>query len=239
VVKAALQAQDIKAWFARMPWRRGRSPISAAPEYEDYLFEHWSHGTFDEFWKRPGIYAEGYYDRYADVPVVNLSGWYDPYARTALENYLGLSRSKRGPMRLILGPWTHGDRSLSYAGDVHFGAARDGRRQPRRRFLRLAATLVRPLAQGRRERRRGGVAGAHIRHGWRIGAVKRRWPARSWRAVAQRRRLVAAGDAMEEVLSARRPQPSPRAAIVERRAARLPVRSEVPGSDHRRRHQFG
>jgi putative CocE/NonD family hydrolase len=121
-VKAALQAQDIKAWFARMPWRKGRSPISAAPEYEDYLFEQWSHGTFDEFWKRPGIYAEGYYDNYADVPVVNLSGWYDPYARTAVDNYLGLSRTKRAPMRLILGPWTHGDRSLSYAGEVDFGA---------------------------------------------------------------------------------------------------------------------
>jgi putative CocE/NonD family hydrolase len=121
-VKAALQAQDIKAWFARMPWRKGRSPISAAPEYEDYLFEQWSHGTFDEFWQRPGIYAEGYYDRYADVPVVNLSGWYDPYARTAVDNYLGLSRAKRAPMRLILGPWTHGDRSLSYAGEVDFGA---------------------------------------------------------------------------------------------------------------------
>ena len=122
VVKAELQAQNIKAWFARMPWRKGHSPVSAAPEYEDYLFEQWSHGVFDEFWKRPGIYAEGYYDRYADVPVANLSGWYDPYARSAVENYLGLSRSKRGPMRLILGPWTHGDRSLNYAGDVDFGA---------------------------------------------------------------------------------------------------------------------
>ena len=50
-------------------------------------------------------------------------GWYDPYARTAVENYLGLSRRKRGPVQLILGPWTHGDRSLTYAGDVDFGPA--------------------------------------------------------------------------------------------------------------------
>jgi uncharacterized protein len=122
-VKAALAAEDIKAWFMRMPWRKGQSPLSAAPDYEDYLFEQWSHGTFDDFWKRPGIYAEGYYGRYADVPIVHLSGWYDPYARTATENYLGLKREKRAPMRLILGPWTHGDRSLSYAGDVDFGPA--------------------------------------------------------------------------------------------------------------------
>jgi putative CocE/NonD family hydrolase len=120
-VKAALEAEDIGRWMARMPWRPGDSPLRAAPEYEDYLFEQWSHGVFDEFWKQPGIYAEGYYGRYADVPTVHLSGWYDPYARTAMENYAGLVAAGRSPARLILGPWTHGDRSLSFAGDVEFG----------------------------------------------------------------------------------------------------------------------
>jgi len=61
--------------------------------------------------------------RYADVPIVHLSGWYDPYARTAMENYLGLSRAKRSRMQLILGPWMHGDRSSSHAGEVEFGPA--------------------------------------------------------------------------------------------------------------------
>jgi uncharacterized protein len=120
-VRAALEAQDIRSWFRRMPWHKGDSPVSAAPEYEDYLFEQWSHGAFDAYWKQPGIYAEGFYDRYADVPIVHLSGWYDPYARTAMENYVGLSGAKQSRMQLILGPWTHGDRSLSYAGEVEFG----------------------------------------------------------------------------------------------------------------------
>jgi uncharacterized protein len=40
-----------------------------------------------------------------------------------MENYVGLSRAKRSPMQLILGPWTHGDRSLSHAGEVEFGPA--------------------------------------------------------------------------------------------------------------------
>jgi uncharacterized protein len=122
-VKAALEAEDIAQWMGRMPWRRGDSPLKAAPDYEDYLFEQWSRGTFDGYWKQPGIYAEGYYDAYADVPMVHLSGWYDPYARTAMENYAGLAARKRGPVRLVLGPWTHGDRSLSFAGDVEFGPA--------------------------------------------------------------------------------------------------------------------
>ncbi len=129
--KAALAAEDIAAWIARLkrqPWSHGDSPLRAAPEYEDYLFEQWSHGTFDAFWQQKGIYAEGDYGAYADVPMVHLSGWYDPYARTAMENYVGLAAKKRGPVQLILGPWTHGDRSLSHAGMVDFGpqAAVDG-----------------------------------------------------------------------------------------------------------------
>jgi predicted acyl esterase len=44
------------------------------------------------------------------MPMVHLSGWYDPYVRTAMENYVGLSRAKRSRMQLILRPWTHGDR---------------------------------------------------------------------------------------------------------------------------------
>jgi len=122
-VRAVLERENIAAWMARMPWRRGDSPLKAAPEYEDYLFEQWGQGNFDSFWRQPGIYAEGYYGRYADVPMVHLSGWYDPYAHTAMENYTGLAGAKRGPVRLVLGPWTHGDRSLSFAGDVAFGDA--------------------------------------------------------------------------------------------------------------------
>ena len=120
---AAMRAIDIRDWFRRMPWKRGDSPVSLAPEYEAYLFEQWEHGTFDAYWKQLGIYAAGFYDQYVDAPMVHVSSWYDPYPRTATENFMELSKRKRGPVRLILGPWTHGDRQLTYAGDVDFGAA--------------------------------------------------------------------------------------------------------------------
>src|SRR5947208_3638474 len=77
-VKTALAGQDIAAWIARLPgqpWSRGDSPLAAAPEYEEYLFEQWEHGNFDAFWRQPGIYAEGSYDSYPAVPIVHLSGW--------------------------------------------------------------------------------------------------------------------------------------------------------------------
>lgn len=120
---AALEAEDMRDWFTRMPWRRGHSPIRWVPEYEDYLFEQWTAGTFGDYWKKAGIYAAGFYDDFADVPMVHMSSWYDPYPRTATENYVGLSRRKNGPVRLLLGPWTHGDRIKSYVGDVDFGPA--------------------------------------------------------------------------------------------------------------------
>ncbi len=119
--RAALEAIDLHAWFADMPWRPGHSPVTVAPEYEDYLFEQWTHGTFDDYWAQPGIYAAGSYEHFADVPQVHMSSWYDPYSRTATDNYTGLVTRKQGPVRLILGPWTHGGRSQSHAGEVDFG----------------------------------------------------------------------------------------------------------------------
>jgi putative CocE/NonD family hydrolase len=118
---AALKSIDLKAWFASMPWKRGHTPLSPIPDYENYVYEQWEHGTFDAYWKQLGLYAAGYYGAFADAAMVHLSGWYDAYARTATENYQGLARAKRGPVRLIMGPWTHGARSTPFAGEVEFG----------------------------------------------------------------------------------------------------------------------
>lgn len=119
---AALKTVDLKAWFASMPWKRGHTPISLQPDYEAYVYEQWEHGRFDGFWKQAGIYAEGYYGTFPKVDMVHMSGWYDAYSRTATDNYVGLSKAGRS-VRLIMGPWTHGGRSTSYAGDVEFGPA--------------------------------------------------------------------------------------------------------------------
>lgn len=46
---------------------------------------------------------------------------YDPYIGAMTDMYAALSAVKNSPMRLVLGPWTHGDHGLTYAGDVDFG----------------------------------------------------------------------------------------------------------------------
>lgn len=118
---AALQSENLEHWFRDMPWYPGHSPLRHSPEYESYLFEQWQHGMFDAYWQQPGLYAKGFYDNFPDVPVAIMGSWYDPYVRTCLENFAGLSERKKSALLLIMGPWTHGNRSCSYAGNVDFG----------------------------------------------------------------------------------------------------------------------
>lgn len=120
---ATLDQQDIRAWFRRMPWSTGSSPIAAMPEYEDYLLEQWRSECFTAEWRQPALYALGYIDRIPDVPILLMSSWYDPYPRTATDNYVALRQAagRTAPLSLVLGPWLHGRRSDSWAGDAEFG----------------------------------------------------------------------------------------------------------------------
>jgi uncharacterized protein len=121
--KAALDSVDIRQSIRGGPWVRGQSPLCAAPEYEDYVLDLWARETFTDYWTQSGLYARGHSANFPDVPTVLMSSWYDPYAATAIENYCSLVGAKKGPIHLILGPWTHGQRSVTFAGDVDFGPA--------------------------------------------------------------------------------------------------------------------
>lgn len=117
-----LTPQDLERWFANMPWRRGHSPLTPTPDYEDFLFDQWERGVFDDYWKQPGLYAAGHYDTIKNVAAIHISSWYDVYSRTATENHVG-TLARGGTGRLILGPWTHGNRWECFSGDVDFGPA--------------------------------------------------------------------------------------------------------------------
>ncbi|MDO9638281.1 MAG: CocE/NonD family hydrolase [Pseudotabrizicola sp.] len=119
----AIEAEDLAGWMTRTPWTKGRSPVKWDPDYEAYLLDQWLHGTFDDFWKKTGLWAAGHYASFPKVPIIFMSSWYDAYVQTTLENYTGLKGDAERPLSLIMGPWTHGDRSERVFGDVDFGAA--------------------------------------------------------------------------------------------------------------------
>jgi putative CocE/NonD family hydrolase len=110
-----------KAWLKRVPLKRGLSPLAAAPGIESWLLDIMSRSEYGEFWRRVRLWQPGeYLDEYADIPGLYVSGWYDMYREPDFVEAL-LPR-KRGPIRLLMGPWTHLDFARS-SGDVDFGPA--------------------------------------------------------------------------------------------------------------------
>lgn len=122
ITQSAVAAEDLHKWFTKMPWTKNRSPVKWNPEYEDYLLEQWQEGTFGDFWKKVGIYAAGFYDTFPNIPITFMSSWYDVYVPTTLENFSALKKNSERPINLIMGPWTHGNRSSQVFGDVDFGS---------------------------------------------------------------------------------------------------------------------
>lgn len=105
-----------------LPLRRGASLLRLAPDYENWLVEAMSHGDYDSYWKDSGIDVAAHISEYKDIPVYHVSGWYDSWgSQVANINYVELSKAKKSRQRLIMGPWTHGQQTRSFAGEAEFG----------------------------------------------------------------------------------------------------------------------
>jgi len=114
--------EQVREYAKAMPLRRGTTPLKLNPEYEDWLVEAMSHGDYDSFWKDAGADVVEHAAEYKDIPVYHLGGWYDSWGtQVANLNYVTLSKSKKSLQRLIMGPWTHGGREYSHAGEAEFG----------------------------------------------------------------------------------------------------------------------
>jgi putative CocE/NonD family hydrolase len=132
VLAEELLRVDVAGWFGAMPWRPGRTPLRHLPAYEDFLLEQWRQDTFGDYYRTPAIYGRGFYERFPDAPSLHMGSWYDPYVRSTIENFTALRELKPAPSCLVMGPWTHGHRCETFAGDVDFGprATLDGNLAP-------------------------------------------------------------------------------------------------------------
>lgn len=123
VIRAMLQKERIADWLTQLPLRKGLNPLSAAPNFEDYILMMMTRSDYDDYWKDPDINWVEHYDKTADIPILLASGWYDSYAGGTVDNYRELSKRLESPVHLLMGPWTHGGNTTSYAGEVEFGTA--------------------------------------------------------------------------------------------------------------------
>lgn len=121
---AALTAMgsQVREYVKALPLRPGTTPLKFAPDYESWLIEAMRHGDNDSFWSDMGSSVIDHVARYQDVPVLHLTGWYDSWAaQVANLNYVALSKAKKQPQRLMIGPWTHGGQGTSFSGLADFG----------------------------------------------------------------------------------------------------------------------
>lgn len=121
---AAVADQDLDRWLRDTPWRCGHSPLSALPDQERQLADYWCHEAKSPFWQQPALYARGAIARIAPLPSLLLTTWFDTSLVSTLALWQALQQSGvPAPRRLLIGPWTHGNRHQPWAGDLDFGAA--------------------------------------------------------------------------------------------------------------------
>ncbi len=114
--------EQVREYARGLPLCPGTTPLKFNPDYEKWLIEAMSHGDYDDYWKNSGVDVVAHVAEYKDIPVYHLSGWYDSWGtQVANMNYVVLSKNKKSLQRLIMGPWTHGGRQLTYAGEAEFG----------------------------------------------------------------------------------------------------------------------
>jgi putative CocE/NonD family hydrolase len=122
-VEAALTVSGppFSAWLERWPMRRGATQLARVPAYERWAFDLLTGGDYDERWRQPGFNPLAHVESFTDAPTLLIGGWYDSYARATLELYEALSAAKRGPVKVIMGPWVHSGYEQPDAGDLWFG----------------------------------------------------------------------------------------------------------------------
>lgn len=124
IAAAAKHALDnMHDWMWRMPYRRGHSPWSNVPGYEQQIIDYAVHHDWDPYWKHPAYDVSDYWDRYSTADVQLIGGWYDSHTSSMLEAFGHLSERPQGSVHLIMGPWKHGGVHLesTFAGDADFG----------------------------------------------------------------------------------------------------------------------
>jgi len=121
-LKQALAANGkrIRQYVDQLPLRPGTTPLRVVPEYESWIIEAMRSGPETPFWKIKGMSVVDHVSDYADIPIHHLTGWYDSWTRQVTLNYEALSKAKRSPQHLTIGPWVHGSQGSNVSGEVEF-----------------------------------------------------------------------------------------------------------------------
>ncbi len=224
-------ARRIREHVDSLPIRTGTTPLRVVPEYEAWLVEAMRSGPETPFWKIKGMSVVDHVDDYADVPVLHITGWYDSWTRQVTLNYEALSKAKKSPQRLTIGPWVHGGQNV----------ARRGRGRVRR--LDAAVDLLAWRLRWYDHWLKGASNGVDddppvLLYIMGTGDDRKSPAGRSvaWRLLACRARLAPRSRPADPVLPPRRRDPRDRGPLDRRGSDDLHLRPAPPRPDDRRQH---
>jgi len=114
---------SFRDWLTRLPIRPDQTQLRHTPPYECWAIELTTAADYDDYWKHPSMNPSLYWDKYPDAATLYVGGWYDSYTRGTFESFVGHCDVASAPVRVLVGPWTHGGTmpERTYAGDVEFG----------------------------------------------------------------------------------------------------------------------
>jgi len=118
---AALKSQSLQEWLEDGPWSQDHSPLQAAPAHRDNLATLWQAGDHSDFWLQPGLYKDPEILAGNDTAALFITSWFDTSLISTLDNFQAKSKSPQASSQLIIGPWSHGNRFTSVAGEADFG----------------------------------------------------------------------------------------------------------------------
>ncbi|PNQ03690.1 hypothetical protein A8G00_10705 [Sphingobium sp. SA916] len=127
-VKAAIgdMRDNLADWVARLPIKKGQSPIALSSEYEDYYFKMEERSDDQPYWQSTGLRIEGRYDDYpTDVAPLLITGWFATHAAANFDKFVEFRKRLKKPVQIISGPWIHSPSMLqdTSAGIADFGEA--------------------------------------------------------------------------------------------------------------------
>ena len=126
-IRAALEAAFARTveWIRRYPVQKGASALRLTPEYEDWLINVMTRGTYDEYWRNPAGSLEDSIEEYPDIPLFLLSSWYGHHPWANFHKYAEFKRRLKQPVVLQMGVWEHKGLvdmiASTSAGEVDFG----------------------------------------------------------------------------------------------------------------------
>jgi putative CocE/NonD family hydrolase len=125
-IQAMAGDKEFLQWAARIPWKRGQTPLSNIPGYEDATFRlFFENQDYNDFWRQPGLGMDEYFSAFPDIPILWVVGWYDWYPRSLSDGYQKMVKVGRKNQHLLIGPWIHNNFDPS-CGEVNFGCQGGG-----------------------------------------------------------------------------------------------------------------